>query len=171
MMPALAVVSTAPFFLRPSSTTPRCGNTQSPKQALRESTGAHHIMAKDSLRHIRSSGTKNVPTLGLLPMPTFKGMCSPLVQYEHLAHKNKSIPTSPTSSMGHVSGASCFPNRALGQTCRVFAPKPNPTGTAGASPVRKYGQAPRKFHNGEYFLPALTPALEGHEASRSCSLT
>ena len=50
--------------------------------------------AKDSLRHTRSSGTKNVPTLGLLPMPIFKGMCSPLVQYEHLAHKNKSIPTS-----------------------------------------------------------------------------
>ena len=108
MIPALAVVSTAPFFLRPSSTTPRCGNTQSPKQALRESTGADHITAKDSLRHTRSSGTKNVPTLGLLPMPIFKGMCSPLVQYEHLAHKNKSIPTSPTSSMGHLSGASCF---------------------------------------------------------------
>ena len=41
-------MSTAPFFLRPSSTTPRCGNTQSPKQALRESTGADHITAKDS---------------------------------------------------------------------------------------------------------------------------
>ena len=158
MIPTLAVVSTAPFFLRPSSTTPRCGNTQSPKQALRESTGADHHGQGLSEAH-SVIWYEECAHAGLTPYARALGMCSPLVQYEHLAHKNKSIPTSP-----HHRWVTYLVPVVLraGLWVRPVEPSHQANRRGGWRITgQKYGQALRKFHNGEYFLPALTPALEG----------